>query len=396
MDKKVSVFIGIIVFLISAYFSYSYFANEEIAVKNPLGNYSKPNGNGTAANLEDTEPKTEECPINGEYLTKKQKEKWEKRRPLGIMIENHLESRPQSGLSSADVVYEAVAEGGITRFLAVFYCKDANPVGPVRSARIYFVRLLQQYGQYPLYAHVGGANCDKETGSGCANGAKADALGIINKMGWGVYNDLNQFSVPFPNFWRDYERIPNAETEHTVYSSTNKLWQYAMTKRKLSNVDEDRKSWDETFQVWKFKDDAKADKRGALTKISFGFWSSFADQYNVVWTYNKTTNSFLRENGNQPHMDKNNNKQLEAKNVIIVFMSESPANDGYPGGHILYNTTGQGEALIFQDGQTIEGTWAREDEESKLKFLDSQGTEISTVRGKVFVEILPIGNKVVY
>jgi len=67
------------------------------------------------------EPKTEQCPLNGSMHTKVARESWEKRRPLAVMVENHVEARPQSGLFFADIIYEAVAEGGITRFMALFY-----------------------------------------------------------------------------------------------------------------------------------------------------------------------------------------------------------------------------------------------------------------------------------
>lgn len=305
---------------------------------------------------------------------------------MGIMVENHKESRPQSGISSADVVYEVVAEGGITRFLTVFYCQDASFVGPIRSARIYFITLLQGYGNYPLYAHVGGANTE----------GPADALGEIKDLGWGLYNDLNQFSVPFPYFWRDYERLPSVATEHTVYSSTSKLWDYAQSKRKLSNVDEDGESWNETFSSWKFSDDEKPEKRGESTQISFGFWTQFADDYAVVWNYDRETNMYRRENGGKPQMDKNSGKQLESKNIIVVFSKESPANDGYEGGHILYKLTGKGDALVFQNGNAIKATWNKKDEESAMKFYNENGKEVSIIRGQVFVEILPTGNNVAY
>src|SRR3972149_3172416 len=71
----------------------------------------------------DSGPKTEECPLNGAYYSQTQRQQWEKRRPLGVMVENSVDARPQSGLSKADVIFEAVAEGGITRFLSVFYCQ---------------------------------------------------------------------------------------------------------------------------------------------------------------------------------------------------------------------------------------------------------------------------------
>ncbi len=389
INKKVSIVIFIAAFLISFSVAYSFVKNGSVGgMISPLIQYKPPssNGNGNVSEVANNEPKTEECPINGQMYGKTQKAKWETRRPLGIMVENHTDARPQSGLSSADVIYEAVAEGGITRFLTIFYCEDANPVGPVRSARVYFLRLLEGYGDYPLYAHVGGANTE----------GPADALGEIDQLGWGSYNDLNQFAVPFPYYWRDYERLPNVATEHTVYTATAKLWDYAKTKRKLTNVDDQGKSWDATFQPWKFKDDAQSSDRGTVGKISFGFWNMFASDYSVTWTYDKVSNSYKRANGGSPHIDKNTAKQLTAKDVVIVFSIESPANDGYPGGHILYKVIGSGNALVFQDGNVIKGTWAKRDETSAMKFYDENGKEVQLVRGKIFVEILPTGNKVTY
>ena len=344
-------------------------------------------GDSAAAEAAAKEPKTEECPINGAMYGKTQRQRWESRRPLGVMIENHTEARPQSGLSSADVVYEAVAEGGITRFLSVFYCQDAPYLGPIRSARIYFLKLLQGYGEYPLYAHVGGANTD----------GPADALGEIVDIGWSQYNDLNQFSVSFPTFYRDYDRLPDRATEHTVYSSTSKLWDYAAAKRKLTNVDEKGVKWDKTFKKWTFKDDAKPEDRGTTTKIDFGFWTQFVSDYGVVWNYDKASNSYSRTNGGKPHLDKNNGKPITSKNVVVVFAKESVANDGYEAGqHLLYKIIGTGDALIFQDGKVIKGGWSKKSEEDPLIFSDASGKEASLVRGKVFVEILPLDNKVTY
>lgn len=390
INKKVAYIISIIVFFLSSYGSYGFFSNNTGSLKmlSPISDYKAPGSNGTkgVTPTVSNEPKTEECPLNGALFSKTQRSKWESRRPLGIMVENHKEARPQSGISSADVVYEAVAEGGITRFLTIFYCQDSSFVGPIRSARIYFIKLLQGYGEYPLYAHVGGANTE----------GPADALGEIKDLGWGLYNDLNQFSVPFPYFWRDYERLPNVATEHTVYSSTSKLWNYAQSKRKLSDKDEDEKSWNKTFSSWKFSDDEKQEKRGDVAQVSFGFWTQFADDYAIAWNYDKTTNTYKRENGGKPHTDKNTGKQLESKNVIVVFTKESSANDGYEGGHILYKLIGKGDALVFQNGNAVKATWNKKDEESTMKFYDENGKEISIIRGQVFVEILPIGNKVTY
>ncbi len=387
INKKIAILVSGFVFLLSAVLYYGIFSGENPIIDLPLMNRSinKPTITSTIEPSEDTGPKTEACPLNGEMLTKAQKAKWEKRRPLGVMIENHVDARPQSGLAAADIVYEVVAEGGITRFLAIFYCKDAPYVGPIRSARIYFIKILQEYGRYPLYAHVGGANTP----------GPADALGEIRNLGWNLYNDLNQFAIPFPYYWRDYERLPGRVTEHTVYSSTEKLWQYAATVRKLTNDDEDGEPRDKGFENWLFTDDAKMQERGETKKIAFRFWNNFADQYAVSWVYDVERNSYRRNNGGSPHLDKNTDKQLEAKNVLIIFSRESPANDGYEGGHILYKLTGSGEAFLFNNGQSIKGSWQRIDEETRMKVFDDKGNEVEFVRGKIWIEVLPIGTAVV-
>lgn len=391
MNKKTTTLIAIILYVISAAGSYAFFSTNTAGLltsKGPDTEYKTPVANvtGTPEEVELTGP--EECPINGRKLPTEYKEKWEKRRPLGIMVENSKAARPQSGINSADVTYEAVAEGGITRFLNIFYCQDAKYVGPVRSARIYFIRLLQEYGEYPLYAHVGGAN--KE--------GIADALGEIKKLDWFAYNDMDPlYGMSFPYFWRDYERLPNRDTEHTVYTNTEKLWDFAATKRQLTNVDEGGTAWDKDFKKWTFKDDAAKADRGDVAKISFGFWDQFANDYSVTWSYDAKTNKYFRENGGEKHLDKNTGKPLEAKNIVIILAKESAVNDGYEAGqHLFYNILGDGNGYLFQDGKVTKITWEKEDGYTRMKFTDAAGKDISFVRGKIFVEILPLENKVTY
>lgn len=385
ISKKTTVIIAIVVLLLSGGGSYYYFSQQSVKTYS-LSQY---NGNipaDTSKLPEDSGPKTEPCPMNGALYSKTQRQIWESRRPLGVMIENHTDSRPQSGLSSADVVYEAVAEGGITRFLAIFYCRDATPIGPVRSARIYFLQTLQEYGNYPLYAHVGGANAP----------GPADALGEIQDLGWDHYNDLNQFGVPFPYYYRDYERLPNVATEHTMYASTSKLWEFAKKDRKLTNVDEKGKAWNTDFVSWKFKDDATTAQGESTNKISFYFWQQFGD-FNVQWNYDKLTNTYKRVNGGHPHIDKDTGKQIATKNVVIVLASESTANDGYEKGqHLLYGITGAGDGYLFQDGKAIKVTWKKKNPKSRMQFYDPSGQEESFVRGQIWVEIVPLGNKITY
>lgn len=325
-------------------------------------------------------PKTESCPLNGEMYSKQQREWWEEHRPLGVMIENHEESRPQSGFSSADVVYEAIAEGGITRFLAVFYCQDAGIVGPVRSARTYFVDLISEYGNYPLYAHVGGANTP----------GPANALGQIVDYGWNVYNDINQFSIGFPDFFQDRTRLGReVATEHTMYSKTGTLWKIGQ-KRGLTDVDKEGEKWDKGFVSYSFKEDAPTAERGMIQNIHIEMWEKFR-QYMIDWDYDKATNSYKRRTAGKLHLDKNTNKQLTAKNIVVLSMIESNANDGYENNaHLLYKTKGTGKATIFMDGKRVNGTWKKDSRTDRTIISDATGKPINFNRGKIWFEILPI------
>ena len=342
-------------------------------------------------------PKTEACPLNGAMYSQPEKDLWSQRRPLGIMVENAKPARPQSGLSMADIVYEAVAEGGISRFMAVFYCQNSDIVGPVRSARTYYLDWISEYADFPLYAHVGGANTP----------GPADALGQITRYGWEGFNDLNQFSVGFPTFWRDYERLgADTATEHTMYTSTKKLWDFAAAKRGLTNVSVDdatgkQVSWDAGFVPWKFKDDAPLDQRPAKLSAQFalsGIQASYSDDYVVLWQYDHDSNSYLRFNGKAEHRDMDTNQQLVAKNVVLEFTTMSVADDGYNeeghGQHTLYGTKGNGRAKFLIDGKVIDGTWSKPTRVSRTTFKDSRGNEIKFNRGQIWIEVLPIGQPV--
>lgn len=376
--------LSIILFVSSAAISYPLFSKTMIGGNSvsPLVT-ALPGPSGAVVEIDANDPKTEVCPLNGAMKSKKAKDAWEKRLPLAVMIENHTESRPQSGLSYADIVYEAVAEGGITRFMAVYLCALPDvQVGPVRSARTYYLDWLSEYND-PLYAHVGGANTP----------GPADALGQIIKYG---INDLNQFGIGFPTFWRDYERLGRSvATEHTMYSTTQKLWDVA-TKR--SWVNDDKTNWEKGFISWKFKDDLKnvTATLPLATNINVDFWQSYND-YSVAWVYDATCSCYKRSNGGSPHTDLDNKQQLSAKNIVVQFEKQSNANDGYENNaHLLYGTTGTGKALIFQDGKVIEGKWIKPTRLARTKYVDSKGAEINFNKGVIWIQTVPEGAKVSY
>lgn len=373
--------LSIVIYLVSASLTFSIFSGS-VGIGGSNLQTSLP-GPSDVLEEDPNEPRTEACPLNGNMHTKKAKQFWETRRPLAVMIENHQEARPQSGLTSADVVYEAVAEGGITRFMAVFLCNlSDNQVGPVRSARTYFLDWLSEYDA--LYAHVGGANTP----------GPANALGQI--IDYDI-KDMNQFSIGFPTFWRDYQRLGHpVATEHTMYSTTQKLWEIG-AKRGWTATDSAGLRWDANFKQWDFKDDQPGQGSApSANKIVVDFWQSQGD-YQVQWDYDPTCNCYKRSNGGAPHMDLNNNKQISPKVVIVRFMKESRANDGYEGNaHLLYGNKGQGRAIIFQDGKAIEGKWMKANRLGRETFVDANGKVIPLNRGQIWLETVPEGSQVTF
>lgn len=327
-------------------------------------------------------PKTEACPLNGQMYTKAEKEAWDTRTPLAVMIENHPDARPQSGLGSADVVYEAIAEGGITRFMALIYCgaqsKDVL-LAPIRSARTYFIDWASTY-QEPLYVHVGGANLP----------GPSDALGQLEQYKWAGKNDFNQFSIGFPTFARNYSRVTLAEgkslaTEHTMETSSERLWKYGKDTRKITTWAGAAK-----YQPWTFKDDAK--EKGSTAKVSYDFWEGYKD-FAVSWDYDAASNTYRRNMAGQPHVDLNDGQQIAAHNVIILMATEKgPINENK---HMLYGTTGSGKAIVFQDGNAIQANWQKASRTAPLTFTGSNGKPLSLNRGLTWVSTLSTTNKTV-
>lgn len=344
--------------------------------------------------VDDSMPKTEVCPLNGALYTEAEKNAWSQRRPLAVMIENTPEARPQSGLSNADIVFELVAEGGITRFMPIFYCdaqKDDVTLAPIRSARTYFINLASGFN-LPMYVHVGGAN-DESTPA-------THALNQLSQYGWVGENDINQFSVGYPTFVRDYNRIPGVEiaTEHTMTTSTEKLWAVA-DKRGWTNMSPDitvgkktteGSDWQDGYTGWNFVDGAS---NGSTQTVAYDFWSGYSD-YSVTWSYDPSTNLYTRGTGSVAQTDLNNGELIKVSDVIVMFAKETgPLNEVK---HMMYDVIGKGDGLLFTNGTAQEITWSKKTRESELEFFDEDGKDLSLTRGKIWISVLPIGNEVSY
>ena len=397
-------------YLVSSVTSYAIFSNNNPIANNP-GSVDSPvpdSGFASLLDIDPSEPKTEICPLNGQKYTKTEREAWEKRRPLIVMVENSPDARPHSGLIFTDVVYETVAEGGVTRFAAVYYC-DAQAqeveVAPVRSVRTYFIDWASEYGLTPLFAHVGGANCSapkdaagNQVGA-CLTDRRAQAIEQLISYGWryGNGNDLDQFAIGAPTYVRNPSRLKDitgetVATEHSVVASTEGLWEIG-EERGWTNLDPDGADWIEDFTPWTFVDAAEASDRGSVSSVSYDFWEGYKE-FDVQWEYDSASNSYKRFNGGKPHTDLETGDQLETTNVVVLFTKDLGPVDDLK--HRLYVTSGTGEALIFNNGEAIEARWSKSDREDRTIFTDKQGNEIDFVRGRIWISVLESTNEVAY
>lgn len=307
-------------------------------------------------------------PITGEYFEGEEAKGWWIRRPLAVMVNNHVDARPQSGLVDADIVYEVVAEGGITRFLAFYLTKTPEKIGPVRSTREYYLVLVKELGD-AMIMHIGWS---------------PQALTAIES--WPV-RSLGRGAA---SFWRENPR--NVAIEHTAYVNGVELYERGMEL-----------GWEgkTPLDMWKFKDLDKYLNTPFARNISIDFW--YKGDYSAVWKYNQDANSYLRymgydADGNPiPHEDQESGKQIEVKNLIVQFADETSIS-GDDKNRLEYQLLGSGNGLVFLDGRVIEVTWSKAERDTRTKFYDINGNEMEFNRGKFWVSIVPSRNveQVVY
>lgn len=265
-----------------------------------------------------------------------------------VMLENSPDARPQSGMKSAGVVFEAIAEGGITRFLALFQEGKPALVGPVRSVRMYYVDWLAPF--QASVAHVGGS---------------AAALAEVRN---GNYRDIDQF-FNAATYWRATDRY----APHNVYTSFEKLDALNAKKGYATS----------TFTSWPHRDGVPS-KAPDASSIDVKISSAL---YNSHYQYDPASNTYLRSEGGAPHLDREQG-QLAPSVVIVMDVNESTVmQDGY---REQITTVGSGRARIFQDGIVTEGTWSKADRGSQLKFTGADGKEIALDRGQTWITAVPV------
>jgi hypothetical protein len=274
-----------------------------------------------------------------------------------IMVENNYEAWPLSGLSGASIVYEVPVEGSIPRFLLVYAADtEVDKIGPVRSARPYFLDWQSEYGS-AMYMHVGGS---------------PDALQKINE--YNLYN-INEFNHG-KYFWRSTDR----SRPHNTYTSS-KLWDKA-------NKDYGKFVEKESYESWIFEDmvdclpTKEVDEKNCVNKISGAFRRP--DYYDFSWEYSSTTGQYIRYQGENLQIDVGGT--VIVADTVVVLRAKTKVLDEI--GRISLNSVGEGKATVFRNGHKLVGTWEKASRFDRIKFYNKYNEIIPLKAGKIWIEVL--------
>ena len=277
------------------------------------------------------------------------------KRPWMIMIDNYPDAYPQSGLNKAAVVFEGLAEYGVTRFIGVFQdgvTEDVGEIGPVRSTRLYFAQWAM--GFHPVYAYAGGSPDGVKLAETTDQFIKFDALRQ-------------------PKYtWRDTKRV----APHNLYTNSSMLRSFAEATQ--TDVFSDA-------SVGFLFDDLAPATPATVTALDY----FFLDQRSRAgFAYDPATNGYYRSMRGQPHIDRVTGQRLWTRNVVVMQVTES-ARPGDDKRRIDQDVIGSGPARVFNGGRGVDVTWRKTDAATPLRFYDADDNEIVFAAGPIWIAAIP-------
>lgn len=274
-----------------------------------------------------------------------------KQRIISVKIENSPAARPQTNLQRADVVYESVAEGGVTRFNAMFHSQIPKDAGPVRSARLSDTSIVPQYGALFVFS-----------------GASTSVNSAIRKTS--IENLSEDAGVSYP-----YYRSSQRAAPHNLFVVFSKVREEAARRGMPTTRENKRLVFDKR---------ASAEVTPTVTGIDI----PFSQANRVRWTYDAKSNTYLRENNGKVHTDRATGKQLSATNVVVLWAKhEAASRDKF--GSVTYRIvlTGPGRCSVFRDGQRYDGTWEA-GSDAPPTFKAEDGAQIKLTPGNTWIQVV--------
>jgi hypothetical protein len=283
------------------------------------------------------------------------------KRPIAVMFDNHYKARLQSGLSHADIIYEVLAEGLITRYMGIFQEREPEVVGPVRSARPYFIQLALSYD--PLYVHVGGSD---QAFIDIKRYKMADVDGL--SVGSGVYYRTQHKSMPH-NMYTSYEGI--------IKEQTRRNYNQEVTYEGLS--------------IQNFKSQIKGTEISELKVVYKPISSKDSTGYIVDFKYDEEAKHFKRYINGQAHTDETTAIHLYADNILVLKAKHQVLDSA---GRRQIDVVGSGEGYYYNEGMYIPIKWEKEDVYSATKYFDLKGHEFKLNPGISWIQIIPLSTDV--
>lgn len=275
-------------------------------------------------------------------------------RPFLVLVENHKNARPQSGLINADIVYEILVEGEITRFAALYHSEQPEVIGPIRSLRPYFAELGAGFDAPIVHA-----------------GYSPAAIELVRNRGLDHFDEIYGDGA---YYWRSTER----QKPHNLYSSIEKLRE-GQTRKRM------RTEWKQPRAI-PFADPGTEITGDAANKVRVNYLLG----YYVEYVYDQEKGVYLRNMSGQPHVDKETEEQISATNIMIVETSHSVIDNV---GRRAVNVNGPGNGWLVQQGKVREVKWERV---SGIIRPYIEGVEVPLLPGKTWVQFIPHGFDVTF
>ena len=287
-----------------------------------------------------------------------------KSRPVAVVYDNNTNAWPHAGLSNAYAIYEFPVEGGESRVLAFFKDQKDVQVGPIRSARHYFLDYVLEHDS--IFVHLGKSPQ-----------AVIDMEGLrISNINGQLYDTLRKKSNSKREFWRVFNKF----RPHNAYTNMENL----------SNIVKERKYKTETDTRVPFKYSAQninldKDKSKKISSLEGAYHSG----NKTVFKYDENTQKYTKTSKGIIQKDENTNKNLELKNIIILKTEVTKLVDGENKDRKNVKTTGSLEGIYSTNGRAMDIIAKKDSRTSKTKYLDKDGNEIVFNDGITFIMIVP-------
>ncbi|WP_170311568.1 DUF3048 domain-containing protein [Vallitalea okinawensis] len=283
-------------------------------------------------------------------------------RPVAVTINNLYSALPQSGISQADIIYETLAEGGITRLISVFQdIESVEKLGPVRSARRYFLDFALD--QDAIYVHYG---------------EDPAIMNVHAQLGVANLNGLSYLDTIM--CWRDNSRV----APHNVYTNGEKImaaWEtvgYRKEKKEDHDMAFDFNEGDEVFQG-----------TGQALKVSIPYSYYITGEF----VYNEEEEVYKRYHFNEEHIDANTGEILTTKNIILQY-TNIYQRPGDTEGRLDMDSIGNGKGVYISDGMKKEITWEKTGQYDPTQYYDENGNRLKINKGNTWICVLPLGTEV--